>query len=68
MLCAGFLSCRGRRLLSRGGLLTAVASLVAEHGLQQLWCTDLVTPRPVESSQARNGTRLTFAFLVTSSS
>ena len=68
LLCAGFLSCRERRLLSRCGLLTAVASLLAEHGLQQLSCTDLVTPRHVGSSQARNGTRLTFAFLVTSSS
>ena len=42
-------------------LLIAVASLVMEHrlqvhGLQFLWCTDLVAPRHVESSQTRGRT------------
>ena len=45
------------------GLLIAVASLVAEHGLQgtwaqQLWHTGLVAPRHVGSSQTRARTRV----------
>ena len=44
------------------GLLTAVASLVAEQGLesmldQQSWCTGLITLRHVGSPQTRDRTR-----------
>ena len=64
-----FSSCRERRLFSSCGLLTEVASPVAEHRLEGTRASavvvHLVTPRHVESSRTRNGTRSTFAFLVT---
>ena len=37
-------------------LLIAVVSLVVEHRLQELWCTGLITPRHVGSSQTRDQT------------
>ena len=72
-----FPSCgeRGLLFVAVRRLLTAVASLVAEHGFQacglqqlwhvgsraqaqQLWLTDLVAPRHVESSRTRARTRV----------
>ena len=51
---------RGYFLVAVHGLLIAVASLAAEHGLQvsqvqQSWCTGLVALRHVESSWTRDG-------------
>ena len=52
---------RGYSLVVVPSLLTAVASLIAEHGLygtwaQMLWCTSLVAPWHVESSLTRDQT------------
>ena len=40
------------------GLLSAVASLVVEHGLQYFWNTDLVALWYVESSRTRDRTHV----------
>ena len=54
---------RGSSLVAVRGLLIVVASLVAEHGLQgvwaqYLWHTGLVALQHVESSWARDQTRV----------
>ena len=49
-------------LVAMRGLLTAVASLAAEHGLEGMGsiveCTGFVAPGHVESSWTRNRTRV----------
>ena len=48
----------GYSLVAVHRLLVEVASFVAEHGLWSMgsvvWCTDLVAPPHVESSQSRD--------------
>ena len=64
--CAWALSSCGEwelLFIAEHGLLTVVAYLVAElgcreRGLQELWCTGSVVPCRVESSQARDQTRV----------
>ena len=44
----------GQLFIAVCGLPRAVASLVAEHGLQELWHIGFVAPRHVRSSRTRD--------------